>query len=73
MACTPDWSRGGCTPVIPFEGDGNCDGPAGGTPTLGIPSYALDVTNPPNRIWTDEDLIVIQADDDGSPWELDNL
>lgn len=73
MACTPDWSRGGCTPVIPFEGDGNCDGPAGGTPTLGIPSYTLDVTNPPDLIWRDEDYVPIQSDDDGTVYIFDNV
>lgn len=73
MACTPATTQGGCTPVIVFEGDGNCDGPAGGTPTLGTPSFALDVTNPPDLTWRDEDFVPIQADDDDTVFVFDNV
>lgn len=71
--CTPSWNKGGCYPVLPVEDQGNCEGPAGGTKTVGVPQFALAVTNPPNLIWTDEDFTVIQADDDGSPFMFDNI
>lgn len=73
MACTPSWNKGGCVPILPIEDQGNCAGPIGGTKTVGVPQFVLAVSNPPNRIWTDENLIVIQADDDGSPFEFDNV
>lgn len=72
-SCVPSWTRGGCVPVITVEDQGNCAGPTGGTKTVGAPQFDLVVTNPPNRIWTDEDLVVIQAEEDGSPMELDNI
>lgn len=73
MACTPATTKGGCTPVIIVDDEGSCEGPSGGTKTLGTPAFDLEVTNPPNRIWTDEDFVVIQSEIDGSPMEFDNI
>ena len=73
MACIPSWSKSSCHPVIHVEDQGNCAGPAGGTKTVSSPQFVLEVTNPPNFIWTDEDFTVIQADDDGSVFVFDNI
>jgi hypothetical protein len=73
MACTPAWSRGGCTPVLPVENQGNCAGPTGGTKTAGVPVFVPEVQNEGDLIWRDEDFTVIQADDDGSPFLFDNV
>lgn len=73
MACTPSSNKGGCTPIIRIADQGNCAGPAGGTKTIGTPQFVLEVTNPPDLIWRDEDFVVIQADDDSSPWAFDDI
>lgn len=73
MACTPAWSKGGCVPVIVFDDEGSCAGPSGGAKTVGPPQFELEVTNPPDFIWRDEDFVVVQADDDDSPFEFDNV
>lgn len=73
MHCDPDTTKGGCTPVIIFEGDGNCDGPAGGTKTVGVPGLELAVTNPPDLTWRDEDFVPIESDDDGTVFIFDNI
>ena len=71
--CTPSWTRGGCTPIITIEDQGNCAGPAGGTKTIGSPVFVATVDNEPDLIWRDEDYTVIQADDDGTPFWFDNI
>lgn len=73
MACIPAWTKGGCVPVIQYESDGSCAGPAGGTKTVSVPPLVLAVTNPPDLIWRDEDFTVIQADDDDTPFVFDNI
>jgi len=73
MACIPSWNKGGCYPILPIEDQGNCAGPTGGTKTVGSPQFVLEIVNPPDLIWRDEDFKVIQADDDGSPWLFDNV
>lgn len=73
MACTPGQSIGGCVPVIPYESDGSCAGPAGGTKTIGVPAFELEVTNPPDLTWRDEDFTPIESDDDGTVFVFDNV
>lgn len=71
--CKPASSRGGCTPVVVFDTDGSCAGPAGGTKTVGIPAFDLDVTNPPDLIWKTEDYIPIQDAATGDVFYFDNI
>lgn len=74
MACNPGTSKGAGTPVVRYEGGpGSCEGPAGGTKTIGQPVFVPVVDNAPDLIWRDEDFTVIQADDDGTPWLFDNV
>lgn len=73
MACKPGQSRGACVPVIQYDSDGSCAGPSGGTPVQRAPDFVLDVTNPPDLTWRDEDFTPIQADDDGSVFVFDNI
>lgn len=70
--CTPSWSRGGGTPVIRFDDEGSCAGPAG-TPVAGAPQFVMTVTNAPDFTWRDEDYTPIQADDDGTVFLFDNV
>lgn len=71
--CKPASSRGGCTPVIEFDQDGNCAGPEGGTKTIGVPGFVLDVTNPPDLVWKTEDYQPIQDQATGDIFVFDNL
>lgn len=73
MACTPATTKGGCTPVIVFDDEGSCEGPSGGTKTVAAPEFELDVTNPPDLVWRDEDFVPIQADDDDTVFVFDNV
>lgn len=73
MACNPSSTKGGCTPVIRIDDQGNCAGPAGGTKTVGVPVFVPVVQNGPDLIWRDEDFTIIQADDDGTPFWFDNI
>lgn len=73
MACNPSTTKGGCTPIIRIEDQGSCAGFAGGTKTVGTPIFAPVVNNAVDLIWRDEDFIVIQADDDGTPFLFDNI
>lgn len=73
MACTPATTQGGCTPVIIVDDEGSCEGPSGGTKTLGVPAFDLSVTNPPDLVWRDEDFVPIESDDDGTVYVFDNV
>lgn len=73
MACDPASSKGGCVPVVIYQSDGNCAGPAGGTKTIGMPAFELEVMNPPDLTWRDEDFTPIQSDDDGTVYLFDNV
>lgn len=73
MKCHPDQSRGGCVPVIRYESDESCDGPAGGTKTVGTPKFVPVVQNEGDLIWRDEDYVPIQSDDDGTVYIFDNI
>lgn len=70
--CVPAWSRGGCRPILEVEDQGNCEGPAG-TPVVGAPQFEVVVDNGPDLIWKDEDYVVIESDDDGTPYWFDNI
>lgn len=73
MACTPSWNRGGCTPILQVEDQGNCGGPAGGTKTVGVPTFTPIVDNVGSLVWTDENYTVIESDEDGTPYWFDNI
>lgn len=71
MACTPATTKGGCVPVIVFDDEGSCAGPAG-TPVLGSPTFVPVVDNAPDLTWRDEDHTPVQADDDSTVFLFDN-
>lgn len=73
MACTPDSSKGGCYPRVNFDQDGDCSGPVGGTKTVGMPAFALEVTNPPSAIWVTEELEAIVDAATGELFVFDNI
>jgi len=75
MACDQNksWTKGGCVPVVPYESDGSCAGPAGGTVVAEAPPFELAVTNPVDLTWRDEDFTPIQSDEDDTIWEFDNV